>query len=96
MIHSRSWSVQCLVTAAAVFPLLGLLIAAGHGHDRFQVDDGDCTACHLQQAKWLREVGPPKLAPDSASEARAVAACERLALDRRYLLEPLRGPPTLA
>ena len=96
MIHSRTWFVQYLVTAAAMVPLLGLLFAAGHGHDRFQVDDGDCTACHLQQAKWMPEVGIPKLALDSASEATGVAACERIALDRRYLLEPLRGPPTLA
>ncbi len=96
MIHSRTWWVQYLVTAAAMFPLLGLLFAAGHEHDQFQVDDGDCAVCYLQQAKWLPEVGTPKLAPDSAPGARDVAACECPALDHRYLLEPLRGPPTLA
>ena len=85
-----------LVTAAVMFLLLGLLFAAGHRHERFQVDDEDCAVCHFQQAKCLPEAGTPKLAPDSASEARGVAACERLALDRRYLLEPLRGPPSLA
>lgn len=87
---------QCLVTAVAISLLLGLLTAAGHGHDRFQVDDGDCAICHLQQAQWLPEVGTPTLAPGVASEACGVAACERPALDRRYLLEPLRGPPALA
>ncbi|MEM7048346.1 MAG: hypothetical protein AAF604_01750 [Acidobacteriota bacterium] len=85
-----------LFTAAAVLPLLGLLFAAGHGHDLAQGDEEHCADCHLQQAKWLPEIGTPELALDSASQSRSTATHERIARDSRHLLEPLRGPPTPA
>lgn len=87
---------QWLVTAAIVVPLFGVLFAGGHEHDQIHVDDTDCAVCLLQQAKWLPESDTPTPAPSSTSEARGITACERIALDCQYLLEPLRGPPTLA
>lgn len=87
---------QCLVVAAAVLPLLGLCVAAGHQHDLGQVEHGDCAACDLLQAEWLPDCGAPTLGPDSLSEARGATGFERAALDGPYLLEPVRGPPTRA
>ena len=93
-----SRSQLCSAVAAVALLVLGSLLAAGHGHhrvqvDRVQVDAGDCAVCHLQQTKGFQRVGVAALVSDLGSEACGLSGCEHSVLVRKYLLEPLRGPP---
>ena len=93
---AQSRRARCLLAAVTVLLFIGPILAVEHGHAGLEVDDTGCAVCLHQQSEWFPEISAPELAPDRAVETREVPADVRVAVARRILIEPLRGPPALA